>query len=185
MKVIKLKPIRKAKAREMYRDYVKACQKFPGMDHYRRMRDVLREIKNGKKIICLSESIMAGGLNDKGEPRLAIARLSWEFCRCVRYQNGRIYFTGHRRWRNRPISITGNLFPGQKDSDLQTVIPPIPPHLLPKSKDRYYILWEVEDWSEVPRDPFLLRRIPRTDYYVIVAAWNLTKLERQIIKGAK
>jgi hypothetical protein len=184
MKTIKLNPIRKAKARTMYREYVKACVDFPEDQHYRRMRDVLKEIKNGHKIICLSDTIAAGGLNEKGEPRFAIAQANWKRCECERFKDGEIRFREKGWTRKNFIMIKGHPFPCQNYQDIQTIIPPIPPRLRPKYLNRYYILWEVEDWQKVPKDPFLLRRIPRTDYYVIVAAWNLTKLERQILKGA-
>ncbi len=56
--------------------------------------------------------------------------------------------------------------------------------LLPKgSNENYYVLWEVDHWTrEPPRDPYLLRRIT-DNMFVVIAAWNLTDLERAVIKG--
>ncbi len=42
----------------------------------------------------------------------------------------------------------------------------------------YHILWEAEWTKIVPRDPYLLRRIGQADLWLVVAAWNLTEVER-------
>ena len=44
----------------------------------------------------------------------------------------------------------------------------------------YHVLWEAEWQQVVPRDPFLLRHIGG-DLYSVVAAWDLTDLERSVI----
>lgn len=66
-----------------------------------------------------------------------------------------------------------------------TLVPNIPPHLVPKGSLRtgkYYILWEVENWEEVPKDPILLRRITR-NLFAVLASWDLTPLEQAILRG--
>ncbi len=52
----------------------------------------------------------------------------------------------------------------------------------------HLILWEVKRWSsqritaEPDRDPLLLRQIGG-DLYAIMAQWDLTELERLVMRG--
>ena len=43
------------------------------------------------------------------------------------------------------------------------------------------ILWEAE-WETVPRDPLLLRHLAG-GLYAVMASWDLTPLERAVLKG--
>ena len=58
-------------------------------------------------------------------------------------------------------------------------MPVIPVHLRPRrGLQNYHVLWEAE-WERIPpRDPMLLRRIGRGDMSLVVAAWDLTEVER-------
>jgi hypothetical protein len=58
------------------------------------------------------------------------------------------------------------------------VVPLVPIHLRPRrALGAYHILWEAE-WKRVPPvDPMLLRRIGG-DIWLVVAAWDLTEVER-------
>jgi hypothetical protein len=70
-----------------------------------------------------------------------------------------------------------------KNPTLKTSVPIVPARFLPNGRlERYYILWEVEDWEEVPKDPILLKRITK-NLFVALAFWNLTPLERALIRG--
>lgn len=45
-----------------------------------------------------------------------------------------------------------------------------------------FILWEVDRWiPEPPRDPFLLKHIG-AGLYAILAAWELTEIERAVMR---
>lgn len=61
-----------------------------------------------------------------------------------------------------------------------TALVPTPPlNLRPKrGLANYHVLWEAEWTRIVPHDPLLLRRIGRSDMWVVVAAWELTPVER-------
>jgi hypothetical protein len=60
------------------------------------------------------------------------------------------------------------------------IIPAKYAHLITSGR---YILWEVEKWTpEPPKDPLILRRIT-ANLFAIEARWNLTKLERAIVRG--
>jgi len=73
-------------------------------------------------------------------------------------------------------------------TDYQTIVPTIPFHLRPNGDaDKYFILWEVEQWDEwrpsrAPGDPFLLERIAHP-IYVVVAQWDLSELEKRILES--
>ncbi len=57
----------------------------------------------------------------------------------------------------------------------------IPPGLMPGgSLSRFHILWEAER-EEIPRDPMLLRHLGK-GRYVVLATWDLTDLERAVLK---
>jgi len=72
------------------------------------------------------------------------------------------------------------------------LVPIIPPAVrreagVAASRDReHHVLFEVEAWSDTPlraepdRDPYLLRHLGG-DLYVILAAWDLTPLERAVM----
>ncbi len=70
----------------------------------------------------------------------------------------------------------------------ETMVPAIPFHLRPNGDaSRYFIMWEVDKWSEVrprspPGDPLLLERIAHP-IYVVVAQWDLTELEKRILES--
>jgi len=61
-------------------------------------------------------------------------------------------------------------------------VPPIPVSKRDKNLKNYYVLWEVEDWQKVPKDPLLLKRITK-NLFILIDKWNLTKLEQAIIRG--
>lgn len=69
--------------------------------------------------------------------------------------------------------------------NLATTVPVVPAKFLPASGlSNYYTLWEVEKWDVLtpPRDPLLLRRVsPNT--FVVLAAWELSEIERTVLRG--
>ncbi len=68
--------------------------------------------------------------------------------------------------------------------DYRAIMPLIPAHLRPRQAlENYHVLWEAE-WSRVvPRDPFLLRRLGKGDLWLVVAAWDLTEVERAALQS--
>ena len=60
-------------------------------------------------------------------------------------------------------------------------MPLIPVHLRPKrGLANYHILWEAEWTRTYPADPYLLRRFSG-DAWLVVAAWDLTDVERAVM----
>jgi hypothetical protein len=64
----------------------------------------------------------------------------------------------------------------------QAITPPIPPEERPKrGLPGYHILWEAV-WKHLPPvDPMLLKRIGKTDFWIVLAAWELTDVERAVL----
>jgi hypothetical protein len=61
----------------------------------------------------------------------------------------------------------------------KAIVPLVPIHLRPKrGLANYHILFEAV-WEPLPpSDPMLLRRIGKGDLWLVVAAWDLTEIER-------
>ena len=73
-----------------------------------------------------------------------------------------------------------------KRNNITAKVPLIPAVLLPESKslDGYYILFEVEEWNEIPvaKDPYLLKRI-NANAFVVLAEWDVTDVELSVMRG--
>jgi len=69
-------------------------------------------------------------------------------------------------------------------NDKATMTPIIPPHLRPKHNlANYRTLWEVEQWKrEPPKDPMLLKPLGGM-LYAVLATWDLTEMERAVLRG--
>jgi hypothetical protein len=55
--------------------------------------------------------------------------------------------------------------------------------LRPKDFSKYYILWEA-NWEDPPGDPVLLKHI-EDEFYAILAAWDLTQLEQEVLRSTR
>ena len=157
----------------------------------------------GRKIIDIYQAIQNSGLNKEGWPQLAICRADGTECCFRRRAKGAGIFhheplsgwdNGNRNSVLLPESCFMDLpvsdhWDRAKDQRYAT-IPTIPAKYYPQGTlERYYILWEVEQWHEKsqipipPIDPFLLKRLS-PNLFVVLAEWDLTPLERAVIKGA-
>lgn len=175
-----------AKARELYRAYRKH-------QHYSTLIDweiqrIYQLVAQGRVVIRAIESIKAAGLNEQRLPKLAIARADAEACFFRVERNECIFDTEawpRRRVRHHSLEIR---FSARDWPNVTTkwrsraTLPPIPLHLRPlRGLANYHVLWEAE-WTPVPpRDPMLLRRIGRSDAWLVVAAWDLTEVERAVL----
>ena len=65
---------------------------------------------------------------------------------------------------------------------VEAPLPGIPLHLRPKrGLENYHILWEAEWERRPPGDPMLLRRIGKSDAWLVVAAWDITPVEQAVL----
>lgn len=169
---------------------------------------VYGHLRHGKKIIDVPESFKKAGLNKDGDPRLAICRADGKQCFCLKMEDCSAIFSMKRldRWNRTPRKTYADLrLPSEtfqwlpKDSALpvsmyniknqvvQCLVPIIPAKILVKevraSLRNYHVLWEVEEWKQVPpKDPILLKRLT-PNLFGVLATWDLTPLERAIIRG--
>ncbi len=182
----------KERARELWQDY-KKHQHYEAPMNYEIAR-TYELIAKGRVIIKALESIVAAGLNADGLPKLALARADHPSCFATMDNQGgcRMFSSADRRnWprenasRNVLFKFANGSFPSRHWKTAEALRPDIPLHLKPKrGLQNYHVLWEAE-WTPVPtHDPYLLRRIGKADLWLVVAAWDLTEVERAVL-GAR
>jgi hypothetical protein len=149
----------------------------------REIQKAYKLIAAGRVIIRALESVKVAGVNDQGYPKLAICRADAVTCECRMNRDGsaRMSFGEFRaRGETKIFDFGADSFPRRTDWGIEgrAALPLIPVHLRPRTAlDAYHILWEAE-WRRIPpRDPYLLRRLAG-DMWVVVAAWDLTEVER-------
>lgn len=171
----------KDEAIRLHREYKDHRAHQTAMD--REIERTYRLIAAGKVVIQALESIKAAGVGSDGYPKLALARADQTACRVEMWSAGSARMSPDR-WprasQSKNFSFVEDTFPrfqGYKNDGL-AFAPLIPVHLRPRTAlDNYHILWEAE-WRKVPpRDPYLLRRIGG-DMWLVLAAWDLTDVER-------
>jgi len=154
-------------------------------------------LAKGKSLIDLPAVFRACPPDRTGtRPALAVARAHWRHVRLEREWTGACrFYAGRDRvpsylrvaWHTRIVFPAGTLPAPVRGSgavpDLLAVVPLIPPNLRPaRALHRYSILFEAE-WEPVPpTDPLLIRHL-HGGLYVVLAAWNLTPLEKAVLAG--
>ena len=195
----------KKKAQEEYAAY-KQELRYAKTQFNRDMLSLYAHMKHGGKVIDLWEAMKMAGLNKDGDPLLAITNADspkvrftkeWLWRNNVASSNGGIFRPVTYSWKareNHKIVIPTGFFPEwQKDEkgnilrmEIETVTPIVPAKILNPLRshklENYHILWEVEDWKLVPKDPMLLKRIT-PNMFIVLATWNLSKLEQAVIRG--
>lgn len=157
------------------------------------------------KIIDIIEVFKNGGVDDKGEPKLAIAPADANFVIFEKQSMGSGTFTIHDKWsraNKSDVRLPSNTFPiflEEKDGripwaaergSIESKVPIVPAHLLPDGDlKNYYILWEVTAGWELPQkstykkgDPYLLKRI-NNNVFAVLAEWDVTELEAAVLRG--
>ena len=175
---------------------------------YKDLQKVYGHMKHGAKVIDIFASFKTAGLNADGDPKLAICRADGKICYCKKNDQGIAVFSimpFQRSWdlevrtSYADVALPKGTFqwtaadPSRKaegwnikNKTLKTTVPIIPARLLSVVKSKlgnYHILWEVEKWTpEPPKDPILLKQLT-PNLYGVLATWDLTPLERAIIRG--
>lgn len=181
--------IDKEKARELYRKYREHQHYSTPIDH--EIQRGYQLIAQGRMVIRAVASIAAAGLNEQGLPKLAICRADAKECWLRTSATGGCSFSMVNAWnperyaRKTVILPAGSLpfVPAQTGRHrFAAIVPLIPIHLRPKrALENYHILWEAEWTRKVPIDPYLLRRVGG-DLWVVLAAWDLTEVERAVLQ---
>jgi hypothetical protein len=167
---------------------------------YRNLQRAYGHMKHGGKVIDVYEAFKDTGIGPDSNPRIAIVRADAMKCYMTKLNGGGAVFshidggrwgTSKARKTYGEIELPKGTFgwdhvPWDK-SIHSTIVPVIPPAILIEEVKHhlrnYYILWEVEDWKmEPPRDPLLLKKIT-PNLFAILATWDLSDLERAIIKS--
>jgi len=188
-------------AEQAYRDYCKAVKERKEK-YLQELKKVYYNLKQGKKVINIFEACKKAGVNEDGNPRLAISIAGKPSVRFRKQARGSgTFYNGvapwykpdvqlpsetYAEWKRLPPTKYQNGRGSIKSETIETGVPVVPAHLLPKGKlDRYYVLWEVKDWKALPqtKDPFLLKRLSN-NLFVVLAEWELTAIEQAVIQGA-
>ena len=188
---------------EALKETFKQNYKLRKQELYYDMRKVYGHLTHGGKIIDLFATFKEIGVNENRNPKLAICRADSNYCYCYKDPIGSAVFsienTDTARKSKLDVYLPADTFQWLPENEthlswdlrrIKTVVPIIPPKILLKEIKvllrNFHILWEVEKgaWKKErpPRDPILLRKLT-PNLYGVLATWNLTKLERAIIRG--
>jgi hypothetical protein len=174
-----------SQARELYQAY--KASRAPLTANDQAIAAIYKRIAQGKLVVRALASITAAGINAQGLPKLAIQRADMAYVQCY-CKRDEVSFNGadaNRRVRgyakDKHFTIS---MPGMRyDTPTKLArVPLIPVHLRPlKALHKYHVLWEA-DWDHYPVDPYLLRRFG-VDAWLVVAAWDLTPVERAVMSS--
>ena len=177
----------KAEAHKLFRKYREHRAYSTPMD--REIERIAKLVSEGKLVVQALASIVTAGLNADRLPKLALVRADARSCHLRTLYNGGAHMSATERWHSRArigtvFDFPSDTFPGIARGHFKAATPLVPPDIRPKrGLANYHILFEAE-WREVvPVDPMLLRRIGRSDLWIVVGAWELTPIERAVIAG--
>lgn len=155
------------------------------------IRKACKLLARGELIVQALSSIPAAGLGLDGYPKLALANASAPACWLrtdsirVRMKGVERWSTARGEWRN-TFEWPRAAFGAMKDArwNMKAMMPLIPASDRPKrGLENYHVLWEAE-WEPVPpSDPYLLRRIGRSDLWLVCAMWDLSDVEKAVLAG--
>lgn len=181
--------LNREQARERFLEYRAALRR----DHTKADEALMRGFRalaKGKAVLDLLGVMKTAGLDTRGRPRLAIVRADAEQVYCNVFASGAACFSMDRWPRDNHTRRNVSFRDGTFDVghikivgsvSARAVAPPIPPRFRPMVLANYHVLWEAE-WETVPRDPILLRRL-HSMLFAVLAQWDLTDLERAVLKG--
>lgn len=181
----------RGEATTLYRQYLTHREYQTPADH--ETQRIYHAISQGKVVIRAISSIIEAGLNAEGLPKLALAPADSKFCHLRLFPDGSGLMAGSdtaawatRRSKTRTVEFLAGSFPTyprtQPNRSGKARMPIIPPMHRPKrGLENYHVLWEAEWEPTPPRDPLLLRRVGSSDAWMVLAAWDLTEVERAVM----
>lgn len=165
---------------------------------------VYGHLKHGGKIIDLFKTFLETGLNEENHPKLGIIPFNARYCYLYKKQNGGAIFSSENKdsWKiyahrgNGDIEIPPDTFEWgeslEEGTRWKSLAPIVPPRVLTIASTKltpqhYHVLFEVEVWAkskppQPPKDP-ILGRMLTPNIFGVIATWELTDLERTVIKG--
>jgi hypothetical protein len=150
-----------------------------------------KAIARGQKVLDLHQAMRSAGLQPGTFPKLAICRADAKKCSVYLMHDGGARFAADKdaRWvydreKKSVVRLPADTFERRQTSAVgEALVPIIPPHLRPKSDiSNYHIIWDAVWTKAAPVDPLLVRHLEGS-LYAIVAAWDLTPLERAVLMG--
>lgn len=184
-------------AAEQYRAYLRDRHYDTPID--KEIRRTYRALAKGQTVIQAIASVAAAGAytsgrrEDIGMPKLGLVRADFTHLRCARQKDGSFVqvpdgVANHgQAAKGKRFTWPAETLPRMDDPisrggwwiERRALVPIIPLHLRPRrALAGYHILFEAE-WSPVvPKDPLLLKRLGDGDLWLVVAAWDLTEVER-------
>lgn len=198
MKGVKAITITEEEATEEYEAFKEQLRREK-TQYNRDMLALYAHMRKGGKVIDFNAVLKKIGLNEKQQPRLAICRADQITVRFDKRNNGSGAFYGSEYGafgRKDTVYVPDGTFTNFeknenafsfKNQTLQTKVPLIPARirnaLRSKHLQNYYILWDVKDWEVVPKDPMILKRVRNLNLFIVLATWDMTKLERALVNG--
>lgn len=187
MKVDELK-VDPEKARELWHKYQSHRVHQTPADS--EIAAIYKRIAQGKTVIRAFASIAQAGLNAEGLPKLAIMRADQPRCYVAANNDHAVFATDRVSYwprgnesKSKVLRVPWEGFktPQSTKHYFEAIVPLIPVHLRPRrGLANYHILWEAEWTKRYPVDPYLLRRFGG-DAWLVVAAWDLTDVERAVM----
>jgi hypothetical protein len=168
-----------------------------------------RQLAKGRMLIDVRSAILSAGFDEHHRPKLAIARADqphvwWR--RSIYTRQGYVRglqssprsgpFNERSTARDFLFHVPptdawpecGSKCPASHMRDARAMVPLIPPSFRPEGShlSRCHVLWDAQGaWeAEPPTDPFLLRRV-HGDLFAVLAVWDLTELERAVLRGIR
>ncbi len=191
-------------ARRAFLDYRRAVGSATGerKREYEGLMRGYKAIAAGKQVIDLHGTMTTAGLqHDTAYPRLAICRADASKCFVRMGQNGSARFMADSEnvySKAKSVLLPESTFqrytyhyergysnrPQGWREVASALVPIVPPQLQPERGGLalYHILWDAVWTPEPPRDPLLLRHLSG-HLYAILAAWDLSPLERAVMRG--
>lgn len=170
-------------------------------EEWKTVETALEKLANGSQVIDVRRAILSAPRDDEGRPLLAIARSDRKECKFSRrgHASNWIFATsigGLSWWSSFVPTMDVSVLGADRGVDASgfALVPLVPPKVWRNVRGRkagkkaFWILWEVEQWAErrilaAPDiDPILLRPIAG-DLYEIVGSWDLTEVERAVMRA--
>jgi hypothetical protein len=173
-----------AEAEKMLRKYREHKSWSTPVDH--EIMKIYATVAKGKTVINARQSIIEAGLGADKLPHLGIARADGRTLILRHGWDEAMMITDESEWGRRAAAASRKMtFPvweGMKKGRFSAMVPHIPPDIRPKRGiENYHVLFEAVWRPEPPIDPYLLRRMGKTDFFVVLAAWDLTEIERAVM----
>lgn len=183
----------KAEAHERLQHYRRALHDRAN-EEYEVAAAAYDALAKGTPIIELVHAFTLAPLDEKGRPKMAIARADekqvkiWSGNGVRDFEPAPARHVSAQRVRTRRIPDPRSSW---RHPDGFALVPLVPPAILGnRNPAKHWILWEVEQWADQrldaapDRDPLLLRQI-RGSLYAVVGQWDLTEVERMVMASRR